>query len=134
VLARRRLTRAQTRHALDLHLAPHVAALGALVRDRCLVMYLQPFASIRLARMSAAFGWPVDAVERAVVGLIQAGEVKARVDSLEKVLRAKDVDPRAELFVRATAVGKEMQSATRKLLLRLRLFVALSLSRARSSR
>jgi COP9 signalosome complex subunit 1 len=111
----------QARHALDLHLAPHVATLAALVRDRCLVMYLQPFASIRLARMSAAFGWPAEDVERAVVGLIQAGEVKARIDSLDKVLRAKEVDPRAELFVRATTVGREMQSATRKLLLRLRL-------------
>jgi hypothetical protein len=42
-----------------------------------------------------------------------------------QVLKAKDVDPRAELFVRATTVGKEMQSATRKLLLRLRLLVYL---------
>jgi COP9 signalosome complex subunit 1 len=86
-------------------------------------MYLQPFASIRLELMSVAFGWTVEEVEKAVVGLIQSGDIKARVDSLNKVLKAKDVDPRTELFLRATTAGEEMQSATRRLLLRLRLCV-----------
>jgi COP9 signalosome complex subunit 1 len=75
----------QTRHYLDIHLAPHVQNLTNLIRDKCLVLYLQPFASIRLERMSEAFGWPVEEVEKAVVGLIQSGDIKARVDSLNKV-------------------------------------------------
>jgi len=115
------LDRFSTRHYLDIHLSTHVKNLTTLIRDKCLVMYLQPFASIRLELMSVAFGWTVEEVEKAVVGLIQSGDIKARVDSLNKVLKAKDVDPRTELFLRATTAGEEMQSATRRLLLRLRL-------------
>jgi COP9 signalosome complex subunit 1 len=128
----------QTRHYVDIHLSTHVQDLTRLIRDKCLVLYLKPFASIKLERMSAAFGWSVDDVEKAVVGLIQSGEIKARVDSLNKVnvvfawvfgkrlsvaqvLKAREVDARAELYVRAITAGADMQSATRKLLLRLRL-------------
>ena len=35
--------------------------------------------------MAGAFGWSIDQVEGQVVGLIQAGEVQARVDSQNKV-------------------------------------------------
>jgi COP9 signalosome complex subunit 1 len=50
------------------------------------VLYFQPFATIRLDRMSAAFGWTVDEVEAQVVGLIQSGDIQGRVDSQNKVL------------------------------------------------
>lgn len=48
-------------------------------------MYFQPFSSIRLDRMSAAFGWTVDEVEQQVVALIQSGDIQGRVDSQNKV-------------------------------------------------
>ena len=35
--------------------------------------------------MAGAFGWTIEQVEAHVVGLIQAGEVQARVDSQNKV-------------------------------------------------
>ena len=70
---------------LDLHLAPHIAALTNMIRSRALVLYFQPFASIRLERMSQAFGWSVDELEQQVVSLIQSGEIKARVDRQNKV-------------------------------------------------
>ena len=41
-----------------------------LIRSKALVLYFQPFASIRLERMSQAFGWSVDDLERQVVSLI----------------------------------------------------------------
>ena len=56
------------------------------------MLYFQPFASIRLERMSQAFGWSVDDLERQVVSLIQSGEIKARVDRQNKV-RAPAVSP-----------------------------------------
>jgi COP9 signalosome complex subunit 1 len=80
------LTVPQTRHYMDIHLSSHVHELTRLIRDKCLVLYLQPFASIKLERMSVAFGWSIDDIEKAVVGLIQSGDIKARVDSLNKVL------------------------------------------------
>ena len=88
--------------------------------------------------MASAFGWTVQQVEEQVVNLIQAGEIRGRVDSQNKVsvehltsaqtsptaiqiLKAKETDPRSELFARALQSGKEMQATNRKLLLRMRL-------------
>ena len=42
-----------------------------------------------------------------------------------QVLKAKDLDHRAELFSRAIKAGADIQTANRKLLLRLRLCVPL---------
>jgi COP9 signalosome complex subunit 1 len=112
-----------------------------LIRNSAIVLYFQPFATIKLERMSAAFGWTVEDVERHVVALIQSGDIKGRVDSQNKVpcnigashmvcfsdhnilqiLQAKKTDYRAELFARAIHAGTDMQNANRKLLLRMRL-------------
>lgn len=97
--------------------------------------------------MSAAFGWTVDEVEQHVVGLIQSGDIQGRVDRQNRVwyflftlrmiahrpsfgyrsvqiLQVKRTDYRADLFARAIKAGKDMQSANRKLLLRMRLCVS----------
>ncbi|KZT64455.1 PCI-domain-containing protein [Daedalea quercina L-15889] len=115
------LERYSTRHALDLHLAYHIAALTNQIRSRALVQYFQPFASIKLERMSTAFGWTVEELERQVVTLIQSGEIQARVDRQNKILKAKETDQRSALFARAIKSGETMQVANRKLLLRMRL-------------
>ncbi|KAI0922628.1 hypothetical protein AcW1_002775 [Taiwanofungus camphoratus] len=74
-----------TRHLIDIHLSSHVTNITNLIRSRALVLYFQPFASIKLERMSVAFGWSVEELERQVVSLIQAGEIQARVDRQNKV-------------------------------------------------
>lgn len=56
-----------------------------MIRNRALVLYFQPFSSIRLDRMSAAFGWTVEYLEGQIVALIQAGEIHGRVDRQNKV-------------------------------------------------
>jgi hypothetical protein len=86
------------------------------------VLYFQPFATIRLERMSAAFGWSVEDTEREVVALIQRGDILGRVDSQNKILRARSTNHRAQLYAHALKAGAEMQSATNKLLLRLQLY------------
>lgn len=55
------------------------------IKNRALVLYFQPFASIRMDRMARAFGWSVAQLEAQVVTLIQAGEIEARVDRQNKV-------------------------------------------------
>jgi len=113
------LSRYSTRHQIDIHLAPHVIELTNLIRNWAVVLYFQPFATIRLDRMSAAFGWTVDEVEAQVVALIRNGSIQGRVDSQNKILHAKKTDYRADLFARAIKAGKDMQAANRKLLLRM---------------
>jgi len=75
----------QTRHYIDIHLAPHVPELTRLIRNVAVILYFEPFETIRLSRMAAAFGWTVDDLEREVVGLIQGGRIMGRVDSQNKV-------------------------------------------------
>ncbi|EDR00057.1 uncharacterized protein LACBIDRAFT_192125 [Laccaria bicolor S238N-H82] len=115
------LSRYSTRHYVDIHLCPHVHDLTNLIRNWAVVLYFQPFATIKLERMSAAFGWTVEEVEQQVVALIQSGAIQARVDSQNKILQAKKTDYRAELFARTIKAGKSMQTTNRKLLLRMRL-------------
>jgi len=115
------LDRYSTRHYIDIHLSQHVPKLVTLIRSRALVLYFQPFASIKLERMGAAFGWTVEELEEQVVALIQEGEIQARVDRQNKILKAKEVDQRTALYKRAAKTGADMQAANRKLLLRMRL-------------
>ncbi|KAJ7594235.1 26S proteasome subunit RPN7-domain-containing protein [Mycena floridula] len=115
------LNKYSTRHFVDIHLAPHVHDLMNLIRNKALVLYFQPFSSIRLERMSAAFGWTLNEVEHHVVALIQSGDIQGRVDSQNKILQVKKTDYRADLFAKAIKAGEEMQAANRKLLLRMRL-------------
>ncbi|THH00269.1 hypothetical protein EW026_g2236 [Hermanssonia centrifuga] len=115
------LERNSTRHMVDIHLSSHVQNLVHLIRSRALVLYFQPFASIKLESMSLAFGWTPEYLEQQIVGLIQAGEIQARVDKQNRILQAKRTDQRAALFARAMKAGSEMQATNRKLLLRMRL-------------
>ncbi|PCH37462.1 PCI-domain-containing protein [Wolfiporia cocos MD-104 SS10] len=115
------LERYSTRHSIDIHLTQHMTSLANMIRSRALVLYFQPFASIKLERMSVAFGWSIEELEQHVVALIQAGEIHARVDRQNKTLKAKETDQRAALFARAMKSGESMQSSNRKLLLRMRL-------------
>ena len=75
----------QTRHYIDVHLSPHVHDLMNLIRNWAVVLYFQPFATIKLDRMSAAFGWTIEEVEYHVVNLIQFGNIQGRVDSQNEV-------------------------------------------------
>ncbi|KIM57683.1 hypothetical protein SCLCIDRAFT_16897 [Scleroderma citrinum Foug A] len=115
------LARYSTRHYIDIHLASHVPELTRLIRNVAVILYFEPFETIRLDRMAAAFGWTVDDLEREVVGLIQGGRIMGRVDSQNKILVAKKTDHRAELFTHAMKTASQIQSMNRKLLLRMRL-------------
>lgn len=79
------LQRFSTRHYIDVHLTSHVTHLMESIKNRAVVLYFQPFSSIRLDRMSQAFGWTVNEVELQVVTLIQSGHIQGRVDSQNKV-------------------------------------------------
>jgi len=70
---------------MDIHLSVHVHDLMNAIRNWAVIFYFQPFATIKLERMSAAFGWTVDEVEKQVVNLIQSGGIQGRVDSQNKV-------------------------------------------------
>jgi hypothetical protein len=80
---------AQWRPLYDLHISTQVTSLIETIRHRAYVQYFEPFQNVQLARMATTFGAEggeaVDAFERDVVGLVQAGKLSARVDDIEKV-------------------------------------------------
>ncbi|GJJ14718.1 hypothetical protein Clacol_008985 [Clathrus columnatus] len=98
--------------------------LTSLIRDRAIVLYFQPFESIRLTRMGEAFGMTVEEMEKHLVRLIQAGDIKARIDSQNKILLARGQDPRTAMFIKAIQTGVGIQESNRKLLLRMKLMQA----------
>ncbi|KZV75677.1 hypothetical protein PENSPDRAFT_680900 [Peniophora sp. CONT] len=110
-----------TAFALDPLLAPHAPALAYQIRARALALYFRPFSTIKLEKMSAAFGWSVQETEKEVVSLIKSGEIQGRVDSREKVLVARKRDARAALYERALKAGDEMERGAQGVLLRMKL-------------
>lgn len=57
-----------------------------LIRSRAVALYFRPFATVKLEKMAAAFGWTIGETECEVVRLIGEGDIKGRVDRLGKVL------------------------------------------------
>ncbi|KAG8928014.1 hypothetical protein FRC02_007467 [Tulasnella sp. 418] len=118
------LERYSTRHLLDPHLAPHIPELTRQIQNRATVLYFQPFSSVHLVKMAAAFGVELAQLEASIVSLIDEGLIKGRIDSTNKILKAKDQDPRQELYRQAIETGLNNQASTRKLLYRMRLLQA----------
>jgi len=118
------LDKQSSRYMLDIHLSRHVHTLVLEIRKRCVVLYFQPFASVELKKMGAAFGLDLEAMELLAVELIQEGRIKARVDSTKKLLLAKQIDSRVALYQRATKAAVQTNKTTEKLLLRMRLIQA----------
>lgn len=92
-----------------MHLAPHVDALLISIKQRALLAYFTPFASVSLSRMASAFGWREAATKTAVVDLIKRGLMKARIDQAKGVVVARRTEPRVEAFKNALEQGEKMQ-------------------------
>ena len=75
-----------SRLLLDIHLSPHVPALMGKIKEKMLELYFQPFTSVKIEKMAAAFGWSPEIIEEESVKLIKAGQMKARIDKREMVI------------------------------------------------
>lgn len=109
------------RHLLDVHLSHHVEGLVNSIRDKAVVAFTRPFTSVSLARMAASFGWTEEETKEHAIRLIQNGSLAARIDTKRGVLKSHEVDPRRDLFHHALSVGEELEQATRKVQLRVKL-------------
>ncbi|GAA5957044.1 hypothetical protein JCM3765_005388 [Sporobolomyces pararoseus] len=107
------LSRYEHRPLLDIHISPHVSTLIRLIRQRALLAYFQPFASVSLSRMASAFGIEEASVsthlEPELIELIEKGMLKARIDSANGTLVAKRRDARNEAFKNALEQGEKLQ-------------------------
>lgn len=104
---------------LDLYLAPHVERLYRMIRNKALVQYFEPYSTASMLKMATAFNTTVADLEKELITLIYDGHIKARIDSHNKILFSKNVDPRTLTFERAIKMGKQWQRQTRSLISRL---------------
>lgn len=103
---------------LDMYLAPHVESLYRLIRNKALVQYFEPYSSACMRRMASSFTTSLGELEQEVIQLIYEGHIKARIDSHQKILFAKSVDPRLKTFESAISLGKQWQRQTKALITR----------------
>lgn len=103
---------------LDMYLAPHVERLYRAIRNKALVQYFEPYSTASMHKMAQAFNTTVEDLEKEVITLIYDGHIKARIDSHNKILYAKNVDPRTLTFERAIKMGKVWQRQMQALISR----------------
>jgi COP9 signalosome complex subunit 1 len=72
-------------YLLDIHLQRHVKPLYESIRSKSIVQYFIPFSCVTLASMAEAFNTDETALQEELVGMIQAGELDARIDTMNKV-------------------------------------------------
>lgn len=105
-------------------LAPHTARLVSLIRTRAIKQYITPFSSVRISAMAQAFGSTEDEILAEVASLAEAGDLKVKIDLIDRILTIKDKDARADAFRSALDVGAKANAVTQASTLRMRLIEA----------
>lgn len=103
---------------LDMYLSPHVERLYRLIRNKALIRYFEPYSSASMLKMAEAFNTNVQELEKEVISLIHEGNIRARIDSHNKILYAISSHLRGQTFEKALEMGKLWQRQTRALISR----------------
>jgi len=104
--------------SLDIHLARHLDTLIGQIRTRAMVQYFMPYSAVDLRQMATAFDRDVGLLEKELAQLITEGQISARIDSHNKVLRARSANIRTTTFKSALDVGDQFTTETDAMLLR----------------
>ncbi|KAL5039775.1 hypothetical protein BDV3_003191 [Batrachochytrium dendrobatidis] len=106
---------------LDMYLHDHVEHIYQQIRKKALVQYFFPFVTVDMNKMASSFNCTVSDLEREVAVLIGDGHIQARIDSHNKILRAKQHNQRSQLYSRATEIATDFAFQSRATLLRAKL-------------
>ncbi|KAJ2480293.1 hypothetical protein IWW56_002538 [Coemansia sp. RSA 2131] len=112
------LTRILSFCHLDPVIGPHASALKQRIRDNIVVLYIQPFVSVRMASMATALCFGSTAqLEDTLVRMIDSGLIHARIDGttgflIKHTVNARDAAlSRVETMHRAFAQQAELMTA-----------------------
>ena len=72
---------------LDMYIGPHINTLYLEIRKRALVQYFIPYISVDMRRMATTFNRTVQELEDELMQIILDGQIRARIDSTNKVSR-----------------------------------------------
>lgn len=115
----RNLAALQPTFNADIYLVNHAAELVKQIRTKAMSEYFSPYLSVKLKKMAADFGADsVEALENEVAQLIMTGKLKARIDSLSKVLHARHADTRHETYEKVLVMGQKFAREVQSLMLR----------------
>eukprot|EP00285_Hemiselmis_virescens_P002783 CAMPEP_0173414750 /NCGR_PEP_ID=MMETSP1356-20130122/84490_1 /TAXON_ID=77927 ORGANISM="Hemiselmis virescens, Strain PCC157" /NCGR_SAMPLE_ID=MMETSP1356 /ASSEMBLY_ACC=CAM_ASM_000847 /LENGTH=480 /DNA_ID=CAMNT_0014376953 /DNA_START=96 /DNA_END=1538 /DNA_ORIENTATION=- len=104
--------------SLDMYLGKHVDSLYESIRSRALIQYFTPYASVKMSLMAEAFSTTVDDLQKELAQLIMKKEIKARIDSHNKIVFASHADQEASTYRSALQMGLQYEKRTAALLLR----------------
>ncbi|KAJ2770972.1 hypothetical protein IWQ56_001964 [Coemansia nantahalensis] len=115
-----RLERIRSFCVIDPVVGPQIQALQQRITDNIVVLYTRPFASVRMATMARALCFASeDALEAALVRMIEAGLIDARIDATTGFLVRHTVDPRDSALQRVEKIHAEFSLQADLMALRL---------------
>jgi len=106
---------------IDINLRSNVEAIYKIINDKALVQYFSPFQTVDMNKMAQSFNMSVATLQAKLVKLISSNDIKARIDSHNKVLYAKRADHRNNLFRKTLKMGEENKQIIEDLLIRMRM-------------
>lgn len=106
---------------LDIHLKSTVEDIYKIINERAIVQYFSPFQTVDMNKMAKSFNMTVQELQEKLVKLIASNDIKARIDSHNKILYAKRADQRNNLFRNTLKMGEENKQIVEDLLLRMKM-------------
>lgn len=106
---------------LNPFLARHTPDLLRQIRQRALVQYVAPFSSVRISQMATAFETDEDTMVYEVCQLAEGGNIKARIDLVDRVVSIRSKDPRGDAFRSTIEGGRKITAQTQANVFRMRL-------------
>jgi len=107
--------------SLDIHLKTHVVEIYKIINEHAFVQYFSPFQTVDMNKMAKSFNMSVTELQENLVKLIASNDIKARIDSHNKILYAKRADQRNNLFRKTLKLGEENKQIIEDLLLRMKM-------------
>ncbi|KAM7207339.1 hypothetical protein V8F20_002219 [Naviculisporaceae sp. PSN 640] len=99
----------RTDYMLDIYLQKHIPKIYAEIRSKCIVQYLIPFSRVKLDSMQAAFGRPDKPVEDELVQMIKAGTLKARINTIDRLVTVVSPNPRLKMQTEALEAAQNYE-------------------------
>ncbi|RYP78307.1 hypothetical protein DL770_006906 [Monosporascus sp. CRB-9-2] len=96
-------------YMLDIYLCQHVPLLFSQIRNKCIVQYFVPFSCVTLESMNAAFAKPGESLEAELVRMIKSGVLKARINTIDKLLVAVSTDPRIAMQTKGLETARKYE-------------------------
>jgi COP9 signalosome complex subunit 1 len=96
-------------YLLDIHIQKHVPAVYKQIRSKCIVQYFVPFSCVTLESMNSAFAKPGESLEAELITMIRSGTLKARINTIDKLLVAVSTERRVQMQAKGLEAAKNYE-------------------------